>query len=59
VGAKKANTLNGLQGPGQAVPTGKAHRLPKSGGYVSTRPRQVKQKWPKNRDFEEVGEQNT
>ena len=41
-GAKKAVTFNGLQGPGQAVPTGEAHRLPKSVAYLSARPREVK-----------------
>ena len=41
-GAKKAMTFSGLQGPGQAVPTGEAHRLPKSVAYLSARPREVK-----------------
>jgi hypothetical protein len=42
VGAKKEITFNGLQGPGQAVPTGEAHRLPKSVAYLSARVREVK-----------------
>ena len=41
-GAKKELTFNGLQGPGQAVPTGEAHRLPKSVAYLSAPPREVK-----------------
>jgi hypothetical protein len=42
VGAKKAKTFNGLQEPGHAVPTGEAHRLPKSVAYLSARVREVK-----------------
>jgi hypothetical protein len=34
--ATKALTFNSLMGTRQAVPTGEAHRLPKSAAYVST-----------------------
>src|SRR6185312_16788735 len=47
--SRKRNALKGLIG--RPFRASKAHRLPKSVGYVSARPRQVKQKWLKNRAF--------
>jgi hypothetical protein len=39
---RKREAFNDLQGTRQAVPTGEAHRLPKSVAYLSTRTREVK-----------------
>ena len=50
---RKRNALKGLIG--RPFRASKAHRLPKSVGYVSARPRQVKQKWLKMRVFGSFG----
>jgi hypothetical protein len=51
--SRKRNALKGLIG--RPFRASKAHRLPKSVGYVSARPRQVKQKWLKTRAFGAFG----
>ena len=51
--SRKHNALKGLTG--RPFRASKAHRLPKSVGYVSARPRQVKQKWLKMRAFGAFG----
>src|SRR4029079_4475153 len=51
--SRKRSTLKGLIG--RPFRASKAHRLPKSVGYVSAWPRQVKQKWLKNRAFGPFG----
>lgn len=51
--SRKRNALKELTG--RPFRASKAHRLPKSVGYVSARPRQVKQKWLKMRAFGAFG----
>lgn len=51
--SRKRNALKELTG--RPFRASKAHRLPKSVGYVSARPRQVKQKWLKTRAFGAFG----